>query len=244
MRNIVIRIISLLKSFFFLLNPGVYLGFLSSPFIFFGNSLKLSRWITTQRKMKLEFDDFFKLVRNYGERFKLHEFVLKSENLTNTQIDYLEFGVASGISFEWWLKENKNENSRFYGFDTFEGLPEDWGIFKKGEMAPDQLKFQDGRFKFYKGLFQDTLPGFLKTTKLDNNIRKVIHLDADLFSSTLFVLTSIYYILRPGDILIFDEFCVPNHEFFAFRIFVESFNVKYKAIGAFNNYLQVALEII
>jgi hypothetical protein len=217
---------------------------MSAPLIFLGNALKLSRWISSQRKKKLAFDDFFKLVRNYEERFKLHEFVLKSEKLVDTQIDYLEFGVADGTSFGWWLKENKNASSRFFGFDTFEGLPENWGIFKKGEMAPEQLKFQDNRYKFIKGLFQTTMPDLLKSTDFNNNIRKVIHLDADLFSSTLFVLVSIYYILKPGDILIFDEFCVPNHEYFAFRIFEESFNLNYETIGAFNNYLQVALKII
>ncbi len=244
MRNIIIRIISLIKGFFFLLNPGIYLGFISSPLIFFGNALKLSRWISQQNKKKLKFNDYFKLVRNYGDRFRLHEFVLKSENLTNTQIDYLEFGVAEGTSFKWWLRENKNENSRFFGFDTFEGLPEDWGIFKKGEMTTTQLKIQDERYKFIKGLFQTTITDFLKDTKFDNTIRRVVHLDADLFSSTLFVLTSIYYLLKPGDILIFDEFCVPNHEYFAFRIFTESFNLSYETIGAFNNYLEVALKIL
>ncbi len=244
MRKFIIRIISLLKGFFFLLKPGNYLEFISSPLIFIGNSIKLSRWINDQRKAKLEFDDYFKLVRNYNERFKLHQYVMKLENLSNEQIDYLEFGVAGGTSFEWWLRENKNGGSRFFGFDTFEGLPDDWGIFKKGEMTPNYLNFQDKRYKFIKGLFQDTMTEFLENTAFDPNIKRVIHLDADLFSSTLFVLTSIYRLLKPGDILIFDEFCVPNHEFFAFRIFEESFNFRYKTIGAFNNYLQVALKVL
>jgi O-methyltransferase len=243
LKTFIIRIISLLKGFFFLLKPGIFLGFISSPFIFIGNSLKLSRWIANQRKNKLPFDDYFKIFRNYEERFKLHEFVINSENLKNTQIDYLEFGVAEGISFKWWLKANQNVKSRFFGFDTFEGLPQDWGIFKKGEMAPNELRFQDNRYKFIKGLFQLTLPEFLKDTEFHPTIKKVVHLDADLFSSTLFVLATIHPILNPHDILIFDEFCVPNHEFFAFRIFEESFNIKYETIAAFNNYLQVAFKI-
>jgi O-methyltransferase len=243
LKKIIIRVISLLKGFFFLLKPGSYLGFISSPLIFVGNSLKLSRWISHQRRNKLQFDDYFKLIRNYKERFKLHEFVMKSENLKTTQIDYLEFGVAEGISFDWWLKENQNSKSRFFGFDTFEGLPQNWGIFKKGEMAPNELRFQDDRYKFIKGLFQLSLPRFLNTTKFNSTVKKVVHLDADLFSSTLFVLASIYPTLKPDDILIFDEFCVPNHEYFAFRIFEESFNVKLEPIAAFNNYLQVAFKI-
>lgn len=244
MRNLLIKIIAFLKSIFFLLHPGTYLGFLTSPLIFIGNSLKLSKWILLQRKKQLAFDDFFKFKRNYNDRFKLHGYIAESEKLIEEQIYFWEFGVAGGTSFEWWLKKNKNPDSMFLGFDTFEGLPEDWGIFKKGEMSPDELKFQDRRYKFIKGLFQDTLPKLLNTSNLDPRIKKVIHLDADLFSSTLFTLTSIANYLNPGDILIFDEFCVPNHEFFAFSIFEESFRLRYKTLGAVNNYLQVALKVI
>jgi len=73
--------------------------------------------------------------------------------------------------------------------------------------------------------------------------RKIIHLDADLFSSTLFVLTSLAPFLRCGDILFFDEFNVPNHEFLAFKIFTESYYTKVNLLGAMNNYSQVAFMI-
>jgi hypothetical protein len=72
----------------------------------------------------------------------------------------------------------------------------------------------------------------------------VVHLDADLFSSAHFVLTSIARYLKEGDIIIFDEFNVPNHEFFAYKCFSDSFYIKTKLIGAVNNYLQVALKIV
>ena len=55
---------------------------------------------------------------------------------------------------------------------------------------------------------------------------KIIHLDADLFSSTIFVLSQLYPYLKKGDIIFFDEFNVANHEFLAFKIFTESFYVK------------------
>jgi hypothetical protein len=37
--------------------------------------------------------------------------------------------------------------------------------------------------------------------------------DADLFSATLFSLSQLYRYLNDGDILLFDEFAVPKHEF-------------------------------
>ncbi|MDR2886523.1 MAG: hypothetical protein LBV26_00725 [Bacteroidales bacterium] len=50
--------------------------------------------------------------------------------------------------------------------------------------------------------------------------------------------------LNAGDILFFDEFNVPNHEFLAFKIFTESYYVKTKLIGAVNNYYQTAFVIL
>ena len=79
---------------------------------------------------KLRFNDFYNKKVNYEGRFALHEFVIKEE-IQNQSIDYLEFGVASGIAIKWWAEKNINPESRFYGFDVFTGLPEDFGVMKK-----------------------------------------------------------------------------------------------------------------
>jgi hypothetical protein len=42
----------------------------------------------------------------------------------------------------------------------------------------------------------------------------------------------------------FDEFNVPNHEFFAFDIFVKSYYIKYEVLGGVNNYYQTAIKIL
>lgn len=243
LRNFLVKLIALAKGIFFLLKPGVYLGFLATPLIFIGNSLKLSKWISDQPRKDAALDDFFRLNRNYEDRFKLHEHVLTTEQIADEKIDYLEFGVAGGTSLEWWLKANTNLQSRFFGFDTFEGLPEDWGLFKKGEMGPGSHVFQDRRCTLVKGLFQKTVPTFLESTSFESTTRKVLHLDADLFSSTLLVLILFASHLKSGDILLFDEFCVPNHEFLAFEIYTRMHNARYEFLGAVNNYLQVALKI-
>jgi hypothetical protein len=56
-------------------------------------------------------------------------------------------------------------------------------------------------------------------------------------------MTQLYRFLKPGDIFLFDEFAVPEHEFLAWKIFTESFYINYEVIGAANNYLFVAIKI-
>ena len=209
-----------------------------------GNGLfmsEMSRW--RKEHPVTGYNDFYQKEWDYERRYLLYEALEKQEGVFGQSIDYMEFGVAGGHSFRWWLEHNQNGGSRFYGFDTFEGLPENWGPFQKGAMAValESLNITDPRATFYKGLFQDTLIPFLET--YDGRNRRLIHLDADLFSSTIFTLSQLYRFLKPGDILLFDEFAVPKHEFLAFKIFTESFYIDYEVIGAANNYLFLAVKI-
>jgi hypothetical protein len=102
-----------------------------------------------------------------------------------------------------------------------------------------QLKIKED--SFLKGLFQQTLPTFLRN--LDNTRRNVVMMDADLWSATLYALTTIAPYLKKGDIIFFDEFVVPTHEFKAYLDFVESHYVNLKLIAAANNYYFAAFKV-
>ncbi|MFI5163723.1 MAG: class I SAM-dependent methyltransferase [Bacteroidia bacterium] len=202
---------------------------------------KLSEWRAQHSGHPI--NDFYSGKWDYSKRYILYQKIVEKENL-GVPINYLEFGVSKGSSFKWWAEHNKNEASRFFGFDTFTGLPEDWNVFKAGAMSAEGKfpEINDSRTKFLKGLFQDTLPAFLKD--LNNDKRKIIHLDADLYTSTLYVLTMLHPYLKAGDILFFDEFAVPQHEFLAFKNFVDSYRVSYEVLGTMNNYFFVAVKIL
>src|SRR5215831_16229946 len=174
---------------------------------------KFSSWV--DKNKKIAYNDF-PSKWDYNKRFSLYEWIIKNENLENQVINYMEFGVAQGHSFRWFVKNNSNAQSRFYGFDTFTGLPEDFGMYKKGMFNNNNQVpvIDDVRVKFFQGLFQQTVPGFL--TELNKNNRNVIMMDADLYSSTLFVLTALAPFLKKDDVIFFDEFAVPTHEFKAF----------------------------
>jgi O-methyltransferase len=168
--------------------------------------------------------------------------------LANCDIDYLEFGVFEGASIRDWTSANTGPASRFVGFDSFEGLPEDWeclgqamprGAFATRGRLPD---IGDSRVRFVKGLFHETLPRFL--TGFSPRGRLVVHLDADLYSSTLFVLSTLHPLLVPGTILVFDEFNAVTHEFRAFTDYASSFVRQYQVIGATAApYQQVAVRL-
>lgn len=217
----------------------------SRLFLFLSYFNKLLEWIYRNRK-SFEMNDYYSPVRDYTKRYRLYAFMAEKKIGTETPVLYLEFGVAAGASFEWWLAHNTNPSSAFFGFDTFEGLPEKWGSFYgKGDMKFTMPGLNDARGLFVKGLFQDTLPGFLAEQKelLTSERRKVILLDADLYSATIFTLSQLYPFLRSGDVIMFDEFNVAMHEFKAYTEFVGNFYVKLKPVAAVNNYYQVAFMV-
>lgn len=243
MKKLLFTVNALAKNILINLRPHVLFQFLIQPFSFISNLLSLTKWIAKQPSQGV-YRDRFSLFRNYHRRYDLYDHVIKTQGLQDAEIIYIEMGVCTGSSFQWWMKNNQHPQSRFYGFDTFEGLPESWGMFyKSGDMHSPFPELTDTRGTFIKGLFQDTLLDFLHQHKGITEQRKVIHLDADLFSSTIYSLSVLYPYLKKGDIVFFDEFNVPNHEFHAFKIFTESFYVDLQLLGAVNNYYQVSFMV-
>jgi hypothetical protein len=239
-----LRIIKLFKDF--LLWSGILSLFsvFNHLFFFLRNFNVLRSWIREANRTKLLINDFYSWKRDYPKRYILYDTVAVHYGLDKKELLYLEFGVASGSSFTWWMKKNTHPGSIFRGFDTFEGLPEDWGGYKKGAMAFDQAAPDDGRAEFIKGIFQESLHPFIDSNKdLLLSRPKLIHLDADLFSSTIFVLSQLYPYLKKGDIIFFDEFAVPTHEFKAFHDFVQSYYINLELIAAANNYYFAAFKV-
>jgi len=176
----------------------------------------------------------------YIERYSIYKY-LSDEIIKDSSIDYLEFGVFEGESIKKWKELNKDADSRFYGFDTFTGLPEDWGNKPRShfDMRGTPPGLDDKRVFFVKGLFQGTLGTFLQD--FSPRSRLIIHLDADLYSSTLYCLTTLNPFVADDTILIFDEFSDLNHEFAAFHDYCRSFRRQFKLLCRTEQYRHVAL---
>jgi O-methyltransferase len=179
----------------------------------------------------------------FSDRYQLYDF-LNTRFIAGGPTRYLEFGVWEGASIRKWCQLNAHPASRFYGFDSFEGLPEPFTKYAlKGafQLAGKPPTIEDCRVQFIKGLFQQTLQRFLEGFEKDG--RLVIHIDCDLYSSTLFCLTSLDKLLRPGSIIIFDEFRDLEHEFAAFWDYTRSFYKKWEGVAFTTFYTQVGILI-
>jgi len=129
----------------------------------------------------------------------------------NEPITYLEFGVADGRSIRKIAHEFTHPDSLFVGFDSFIGLPERWmmharGTFTNRGLEPD---FGDSRVKFVKGWFQNTFHESLGWLIPHLSRPVLVHYDADLYSSTLFLLTSLWPHCREYH-FIMDDFMVDD----------------------------------
>ncbi len=146
---------------------------------------------------------------------------------------YLEFGVKHGASIEYWSKALKNKKSLLHGFDSFEGLPESWDdtLYVKGHLSTGGIvpKIDDGRVSFFKGWFDEVLPTYDMPGDYDN---LVLMLDADLYSSTSYVLNHFKYKIRKGVYIFFDDMNRPDHEPKAFKEFMLETGLNFKLVSA------------
>jgi len=145
---------------------------------------------------------------------------------------FMEFGVSSGSTIK---RLAKFVPDIIYGFDSFEGLPEEWtghGGMPKGSFRCDPPKELPANVVIVKGLFQDTLPGFLERHPGPVSFA---HIDCDLYSATKFVLGALVHRLD-GAVLAFDEItgpeCYELHEGKAFREFLSEAGYTAEFLGA------------
>ena len=136
--------------------------------------------------------------------------------------DYFEFGVFTGSSFCHAIQcaraNKKYDNNlnyiKFYGFDSFEGFgdisdDDKHVFFTKENFKSDYKKvinrvrkiLPEKRFKITKGFFKDTL-----VNESNNKLARIIFIDCDTYSSTVFALNYVKPSIQPGTIIILDDY--------------------------------------
>ncbi len=154
----------------------------------------------------------------------------------------LEFGVGRGKSMRWIAPEI---DGTVHGFDSFEGIQEHWNGNPIGAFAQRKMPKVPENVEFHVGYFDATLPGFLET---HSGPISFLHVDCDLYSSTVTIFDKLGDRLQPGAIILFDEYYNfhrwKQHEFKAFQEFVEESKMKYEYIAFSVTGQQVAVRVL
>lgn len=157
---------------------------------------------------------------------------------------FLEFGVASGRTISHIALNTPRIH--FYGFDSFEGLPEAWRSgFDKGVFAQARLPVVPPNVTLIKGWFDDTLPTFLHDRP--HMPLSLIHIDCDLYSSTKTIFANLKDRIVPGTVIVFDEYWnYPgwrDHEFRAFEELLAETGIQAKPFGFVPSHQQAGFVI-
>jgi hypothetical protein len=196
----------------------------------------LPRWFFVKARVWLEYLYFGYWLRHseYKPKMLVPEvkkvFATIAKPFEDQPVLYMEFGVFEGTSMRLWSGLLKNASSKLIGFDSFEGLPEDYsdvtpkGMFAVGRKPPT---IPDARVSFVVGYFDQSLPSF----QIPPHNQLIIFMDADLYSSTIYVLRRFREDIVVGTIIIFGQFSDNrNHELKAFQEFREETGMKFELL--------------
>jgi hypothetical protein len=160
---------------------------------------------------------------------------------------WVELGVGSGESTRQICATAKRLHLQMtlHGFDSFMGLPEDWGgEAGRGDYAFPMPQLSEPNVRLYPGWFHETLPRVLPT--LPSQIG-FMHVDCDLYSSTRTALQALCPRLGPGTVLQFDEYWnyleARDGEMRAFKEFVVRTGLDFEYLGYNANYMQASVVL-
>jgi hypothetical protein len=186
-------------------------------------------------------------VPNFDTDYDLHKWVCETQLDKKLELRgmILEFGVATGRTlnqFAHWLPHRM-----IHGFDGFQGLPEDWtSRMRKGFFARSKLPRIKTNCRLHVGWFDQTLPNFVNDQ--GNCPVQLLHVDCDLYSSTVTILNNLKHNIVPGTVIVFDEYMnYPGwqlDEFRAWQEHVAAHDIKYEYIGRVSRHQKVAVRVL
>jgi len=173
----------------------------TSRYVFHLESKNIRREL--QRRALSETADYVSshmaMVPSFADRFALLDAAL---DLVTIQGLCCEFGVFEGESINYLAR--RAPALKFFGFDSFEGLPEDWRPeIRKGHFKSPRAFRTLPNVTLITGWFAATVPAFL-----DSHPGPVafLHIDCDLYSSTRTVFELLAPRIVTGTVIVFDEF--------------------------------------
>ena len=156
----------------------------------------------------------FFIIHNFSKYHELRK-TLKIIEMDETDGDYCEFGCFTGASLTHSLRITSGKEffkkKIFYGFDSFEGFPEEaHKIYKSEDFSADYNevkkieKNSKGRCKIIRGFFEESLTDNLIKEKI--NKISLAFIDCDLALSSIPVFSFIKGRLVNGSFIIIDDY--------------------------------------
>ncbi|MEO8818297.1 MAG: tetratricopeptide repeat protein [Paralcaligenes sp.] len=154
----------------------------------------------------------------------------------------LEFGVFHGKSIRLIASL---VDTAIHGFDSFEGIPEDWNEESKGSYSTrGAIPKVPAHVHLHAGWFEDSIPAFAET---ERGPIRFMNIDCDLYSSTRTVLDLLAAQVVSGTVIVFDEYIGNkswrNDEFKAFNEAAQKHQWSYEILCFSFVTRQVAIRI-
>ena len=133
---------------------------------------------------------------------------------THLRGDFAECGVFKGGTALLLCRVLKDIGKKLYLFDSFKGLPkgdeEKDKYFREGQFSNESVESVQQLLHDFRNIF-DIRQGWIPNTfsGLENNCYAFVHLDVDLYQSTLDCCKYFYPRLVPAGVLLFDEYGFP-----------------------------------
>jgi hypothetical protein len=202
-----------------------------------------------QRMWERALESSLNFVEQHGEhallfdaRSQLHAYALSKvpkEGLI------LEFGVFRGDSINALADalQLQEDTRPLYGFDSFEGLEEDWagheclaGTFDlQGKLPPVRE-----RVRLVAGWIDKTLPPFLSEHP---DPIALLHVDTDTYTPCKLILSLVQDRLRPGSVVIFDELLAyPGWQVGEYKALCETMTKPYRFIAFSGHHAAMVIE--
>ena len=186
--------------------------------------------------------------------YDLYEWVVTTQ--LDPKLKYgliLEFGTATGRTlnqFAYWLP-----NRDIFGFDSWQGLPEKFNDLPAGHFAQELPEVKNNCI-LTPGWFGDRpphddscIPVFTAQTFAANHNESIalLHVDADLYSSTKVILEVFKTQIVPGTVILFNEYwnhpTWRKHEYRAWQEFCNLYGVTYEYLAYASDHQEVAIKI-
>jgi hypothetical protein len=189
--------------------------------------------------------EHMRAVPNFDTDYDLHDWVVGEVDLDLMHRGLvLEFGVATGRTLNHFARLLPGKT--VYGFDGFQGLPEDWtSRMRRGFFARDSLPRVRENCQLVVGWFDQTLPRWVKS---NHQPVALLHVDCDLYSSTVTILENLQHQIVSGTVIVFDEYInYPGwqlDEFKAWQEYVKKHKIRYEYIGRVSRHQKVAVRVL